>query len=665
MASAAPQRYDGGVRTTLPHLRALDGVRGLAVAAVLAFHGGRLRGGFLGVDAFFVLSGFLITALLLTEHAGSGRIGLGAFWARRARRLLPALLLMLAVVLVVSRWLLPAGELGALRADALATTGYVANWRLMDRGGGYFAQTAPPSPLQHTWSLAIEEQFYLIWPLLLLALLAATRPEGPRRRTVVVTACLVGAAASTLAGAILSRGIVTDRVYYGTETRAVALLVGCAVAALLVGRPAAEGRHRLLGGLALLGAAVTAGLWVHADGGAPWLYHGGLLAAALAVAAVIAHAVRSPHSPTARVLAVPPLVWLGRISYGVYLWHWPLFQWLDEERTGVGGLQLLVLRCAATIAVATVSYAAVERPLRTAPWLRRPLLTPSSAGAAMAATAAIAVLATVPPAVPQGPPVNVDRALSKVMAAPRPGRSARTAAPAPIQRPGRAPGQLPRIDFFGDSVSWTLGTYLPPQHELAISVRALQGCGIATLPDIRYLDAPHTNYPGCDAWEARWRKHVKADDPDVSVVLLDRWELMDRRLGGRYQHVGDPQFDAYLDQQLDLALRIVGGRGAHVIVLTAPYTHRAERPDGSLYPEDSPARVDAWNVLLRAAAAQYHATVIDLNKEACPHGIFTWSVDGVRIRSDGLHFTPQGVRQVLAPWLLPQLAAAAVDAPAQ
>jgi peptidoglycan/LPS O-acetylase OafA/YrhL len=653
------------VRTTLPHLRALDGVRGLAVAAVLAFHGGQLRGGFLGVDAFFVLSGFLITALLLTEHAGTGRIGLGAFWARRARRLLPGLLAMLAVVLVVSRWLLPADELGALRADALAATGYVANWRLMDRGGDYFAQTAPPSPLQHTWSLAIEEQFYLVWPLLLLALLASTRRDGPRgRRTVIVAACLVGAAASTIAGAALSRGSGTDRLYYGTDTRAVALLIGCALAASLIGRPAAEGRHRLLGGLALLGAAVTAGLWVSADGGAPWLYRGGLLAAALAVAAVIAHAVRSPHSPTARVLAVAPLVWLGRISYGVYLWHWPLFQWLDQERAGIGGLPLLGLRCAATLAVATVSYVAIERPLRTAPWLRRRLLTPSSAATAMAATAAIAVLAAVPPAVPQGPAVNVDRALKKVMAEPRPTPSARTAEPAPIDRPGRKPGKLPRVDIFGDSVAWTVGTYLPPQQELEITVRAIQGCGIATLPDIRYLDAPHTNYPGCDTWNTRWRRYVRADDPDVSVVLLDRWELMDRRLGGRYQHVGDPQFDAYLDQQLDLALRTAGSRGAHVVVLTAPYTHRAERPDGGLYPEDSPARVDAWNALLRAAAAKYHATVIDLNRKACPHGTFTWSVDGIRIRSDGLHFTPRGVRQVLAPWLLPQLAAAAVDASA-
>jgi hypothetical protein len=196
-----------------------------------------------------------------------------------------------------------------------------------------------------------------------------------------------------------------------------------------------------------------------------------------------------------------------------------------------------------------------------------------------------------------------------------------------------------------------------------ISVRAIQGCGIATLPDIRYLDAPHTNYPGCTQWAARWKRYVGTDDPDVAVILLDRWELMDRRLNGRYQHVGDPEYDAYLSGLLDQAMRIAGSRGARVVVLTAPYTHRAERPDGSLYPEDGATRVDAWNALLRAAAARNHATVLDLNKEACPNGRFTWTVHGVRIRSDGLHFTPAGVREIVAPWLLRQLAAVAVNPP--
>ena len=501
------------------------------MAAVLAFHGGVavVQGGFLGVDAFFVLSGYLITALLLTEHGAAGRIDLRAFWARRARRLLPALLLLLAVVLPVSRFLLPPEELGALRADALATIVYAANWRLMDRGGGYFAETAAPSPLQHTWSLAIEEQFYLLWPLIVVLLLWAVRRLPPRpRRTASVAVCLGGAAASVATAAVLSRSADPDRLYYGTDTRAAALLLGGTLAALLTGRAAAAGRHRLLGTVAVLGAGTTAWMWATADGGSPWLYRGGLLLAALAVAAVIAHAVYSPASPTARLLGLPPLAALGRISYGVYLWHWPLFGWLTAERTGLEGARLLAVRCAATLAAATVSYLVVERPLRRSARLRRPLITPVWSGTAMAATAAIAVLATVPPAVPRTEPVDVDQALSRVLTEPRPIATASATAtaaraPAPVDRRGRRPGKLPRITFFGDSVSWSLGTYLPEQRRLAITVRGVPGCGIARLPDIRYIGKPHTNYPGCETWDRRWRKNVRTDDPDVAGLLLDPW----------------------------------------------------------------------------------------------------------------------------------------------
>ncbi|GAB3805442.1 acyltransferase family protein [Micromonospora zhanjiangensis] len=190
---------------------ALDGLRALAVAAVLAFHGGvaALPGGFLGVDAFFVLSGFLITSLLLAEHRATGRLDLVAFWGRRVRRLLPALLVVLVVALLVSRRLLPATEIGALRWDALAALGYVANWRMADRDGDYFAATGSPSPLQHTWSLGIEEQFYLLWPVLVAVLLGWAAGRGDRhrpdgagpRRLLLVTA--VGAVVSAVTAAVL------------------------------------------------------------------------------------------------------------------------------------------------------------------------------------------------------------------------------------------------------------------------------------------------------------------------------------------------------------------------------------------------------------------------------------------------------------------------------
>jgi hypothetical protein len=231
----------------------------------------------------------------------------------------------------------------------------------------------------------------------------------------------------------------------------------------------------------------------------------------------------------------------------------------------------------------------------------------------------------------------------------------------PMARADRKPGKEPRVTFFGDSVSWTLGTYLPKHPGIETSVRALEGCGIALLPDILELGTPHTNYPNCDKWPSRWTKGVNTDDPDVSVILLDRWELMDRKLNGSYQHAGDPQYDAYLLKQLDQAVTIAGSKGAAVVLLTAPYTHRAEKPDGTLYGEDQPARVTAWNKLLyqEQAAHPKQVFVIDLNKKVCPAGKFSWSINGLRVRSDGLHFTPAGVQKLIAPWLLPQLAAIA------
>ncbi|GAB3805439.1 hypothetical protein GCM10027605_31420 [Micromonospora zhanjiangensis] len=262
----------------------------------------------------------------------------------------------------------------------------------------------------------------------------------------------------------------------------------------------------MLGALAALGAVATALLWTTADGGSRWLYRGGLTVAALATAAVVGHVVLSPRSPTARVLALPPLVALGRISYGIYLWHWPLFQWLTAERVGLTGGALLGARCAATMIAATASYLLVERPIRRARRL------PVRAGAAVTATAAVtaaavAVFATVPPALAPAPPVALD---ATAAGAAGPAASGSTgpgsAAPVPpVRRPGRPPGK-PRVVFLGDSVSWSLGTYLPAQDELAVTVRAVQGCGIARLPELRYVGDPHPNYPGCDRWDERWRR---------------------------------------------------------------------------------------------------------------------------------------------------------------
>ena len=682
--SAAHAGYAHG--SAYAYRPALDGVRALAVTAVLVFHGGVawLPGGFLGVDAFFVLSGFLITSLLLVEHAGRGRIRLGAFWLRRARRLLPALLVVLLAVVVAFRDLLAAAELAMLRTDALAALAYVANWRMIYRGDDYFARESAPSPLQHTWSLGIEEQFYLLWPLIVVGLLAL----GPRwrRRGAVLALCLAGAAASAICAALLFDPLAINRAYFGTDARAQALLTGCALGVLLSWWGEDRGRRPgwVVDGAAnaaLVGVVAIGWLWLNADGTDPWLYRGGFTLGALAVAAVIAHAVLSPGAVVARVLSLLPLVWIGKISYGLYLWHWPLFQLLNAERTGIAGPGLLALRLAATLAVSVVSYILIEQPVRTGRWplsgyrmpwprariplgLNRPIalprLSPLVAGlgatAALGATGAFIVVGTTPPDIGAVTPV-----ISVPTAAPD--RTVGDPQP-PVMRAGRKAGIEPRITFLGDSVSWSLGFYLPRQRGLSVTVRSIQGCGIARLPDLVQLGLPHTNYPACPAWDRRWRRAVAEDDPDVAVILLDRWELMDRRLGEVYRHVGQPEYDLYLSMELELAISIAGSRGAHVMLLTAPYNRRAERPDGGLYDEDLPERVDAWNRLQRLVAARHpdRVSVIDLNARMCPDGVFTWTIDGLRVRSDGLHFTPDGVRRWVAPWLVPQLAALAVGA---
>jgi peptidoglycan/LPS O-acetylase OafA/YrhL len=654
-------------RTRMP---ALDGIRACAVAAVVLFHAGvpGFGGGFLGVDTFFVLSGYLITGLLLDERSRKGRIRFRQFWIRRARRLLPALLLTVLATVVCGRLLLDPDALALLRTDAWAALGYLANWRMIFRGTGYVAATATASPLQHTWSLAIEEQFYLVWPLVVA--LVTWRASAGRARVTLFALCCAGAVGSAVLAALLFRPDDIARAYYGTDSRAQALLIGAALAAIC--RPAAgtlsrrpRSARRVLGVLGVIGVVVTAVLWHVASDQDAWLYRSGLAVAAVATALVIAQVVADAGSRTARLLGLPALAWTGRISYGIYLWHWPLFSFVTADATSLSRWPLLGVRLASTLALATASYYLVEQPIRRGAPAR---LLPAG-GPAVAALAAVCLVAAAVGFATLPAPVTAAKAGAPVVitVAPRPavppGRSAAGGLPAPIDRPGRgaAAGTQPRVTFLGDSVSWVIGTYLPPHPGLRVSDRAIQGCGIATLPDILELGTPHTNYPGCTAWPQRWRRAVAADNPDVAVIELNRWELMDRKYQGRYQHVGDPAYDSYLTGRLEQAIGIAGSRGAHVVLLTAAYTHRAEMPDGSLYPEDQPQRVDDWNTLLREEAARHPRTVTVLNLTAvvCPAGKFSWDVHGVRIRSDGLHYTPSGVRQIIAPWLLPKLAAVA------
>ncbi len=479
------------VRAGQRYLPGLDGLRALAVIAVIAFHEqlGWAPGGLLGVGVFFTLSGYLITDLLLGQWARTGRLALADFWLRRARRLLPALFVML---IVVSAWVTVAdrAQLARLRGAVTAAATYSSNWYLIVENQSYFARFAPPAPLDHLWSLAVEEQFYLLWPWLLLAGLLCLRrarkgrPGGVAWLALPTLALAVGSGVAMLA--LYHPGLDPTRVYEGTDTRAAGVLIGAALAMAWPSRDAAaEGRARTwldAGGFA--GLAVIGVLIWRTGQYSPFLYRGGIIVLSVAAAAVIA-AVATPGTRTGRSLGWAPLRWVGVRSYGIYLWHYPVIV-LTTAAYATEDLARAVVQVAATIAIAALSWRYIEEPIRrdglTQYWRRldgyrftrtaRPVALAALAASAGVLFAACAGLsgAVRPPAASDASSVPVG---STLPVGPAAGGGQPAAAhpdqgiPAPPPSPAAAPG-APRtscqaVAHLGDSTSDGLVSpdYLP------------------------------------------------------------------------------------------------------------------------------------------------------------------------------------------------------------
>ena len=340
----------------------LDGLRGLAVLAVLAFHEkvSALPGGFLGVDVFFVISGFLITDILATPWELGGRLDLRQFWLRRARRLLPCLVLVLVTVTAAVAVVDP-DELPALRPGLLAALTYTSNWWQALQHQSYFTVFGPPPPLQHLWSLAIEEQFYLFWPVVLTVILCLFR----RRRVRAAAACVVAAASALAMATGYLAGEDPSRLYYGTDTHATALLAGSALALCcplrrLTGASLTQARRLDLAGLA--GVSILVLAMGHLSGTGRALYLGGMAVAAAAAATVVAAA--AAPGTLARMIGWAPLRWVGVRSYGIYLWHWPVIALVtarDASQTSTVGVRLA--ETAAAIGLAALSWRWVEEPI--------------------------------------------------------------------------------------------------------------------------------------------------------------------------------------------------------------------------------------------------------------------------------------------------------------
>ncbi len=667
MPTAAPDRgqcpgdaAEGSRRrgSALGYVPSLDGVRALAVLAVMVFHSGLpyLAGGFFGVDAFFVLSGFLITTLLLVEWRRSGTVRLRAFWARRARRLLPALLVLVVVVVLYATFAVPEGTYPGLRADALAALFYVANWHFIAAGGNYFVQTGAVSPLTHTWSLAVEEQFYVVWPLVLLGVLRLFRRLVP-----LLAVAIVGAIASTVEMSVLYRhGVDLTRLYYGTDTHAQSLMVGVALAVALAigparspagatsahrGEPGTEPvdgwgwspmarRSRAVVALAgVIGFLLVGALWwrIHYD--SPFLWQGGFLLADVGVAAVLLSAVSLPRGLLARGLSTAPLRYLGRISYGMYLWHFPLFLWVDEERTGLTGGLLFVVRLAITLVVATASYYVVEKPIRRGPFLRRWrawIGTPLAVGG----VAALVVL------------VAADAGFA---ASPVP-----TPAKSPVAGGGASSRAHDRVVMVvGDSTALTLGiglTFAAGAYHATVVDKGILGCGVAEVSEVatQSEDEPATTVAPCnpaspasERWPALWRKWVARYRPSIVAVLAGRWEVSDVFWHDTWTNITRPGFARYVRRQLELAVGIASSRGGHVDLLTAPCYSTGAATSTGPGPADSPRRLRSYNRIVREVvdADSSKASLVNLDGLVCPGGRYHQRVDGVTVRApDGVHF---------------------------
>jgi peptidoglycan/LPS O-acetylase OafA/YrhL len=594
-------------RRTITYQPALDGVRAFAVMAVLVFHAGFswMGGGYIGVSVFFTLSGFLITSLLLTEHRNSGTVDAKAFYTRRARRLLPASLLCLALVCVLAAFGAWDG-ITKLRRDVLGALLQVFNWVKLASGESYADLTAAQAglrrPLDHYWSLAIEEQFYWLWPIAFLGIIAwsARRGRSPLRFVLVLTL------ASAVAAPVIAQVWGPDAAYWATPARISEILFGALVACVVAERRV----HDRAAVLAPIGIVLlTAACVLFPDGSGP-AYEGFLPLVAVVSAATIYGLQVS--GPMVTVLSARPLVALGRISYGVYLYHWPVFVLIDREAWELPAAVDFAVKFAITLAVSLLSYYLVERPVRRSDWFvpsrtlvgalagtavvaAMVLLVPATAkfygvdeGQAEAAsigTDSVAPLVTSPPST-LAPSTSVADTVAAVT----------STVPASTTTAAVVPPRPVRIVIVGDSTAEATGAgvvaWAAANPSLAqVEVVAGAGCGVVLGGYQELAFGPRDVDATCAAYRNEVvPEAIAARRPDVVMVITTVWDVLDRRLvqGGPEYSPTDPELEALVREQLagftDELLAAGVPRVAWIMqpvplpTPSAPQDQQAERP---------------------------------------------------------------------------------------
>jgi peptidoglycan/LPS O-acetylase OafA/YrhL len=653
---------DSRTLTFRPHL---DGLRAVAVVMVFVFHAApaALPGGFIGVDVFFVLSGYLITRILLLQvDTGQPRL-LRSFYVRRVKRLLPASLVLLTAVLLREMVWGAALELQPRLREIRATVLYVANWNLIAQSDDYFAEGLAASPLRHMWSLAVEEQFYFVWPVALVVLAAVFR----RRRLPILAFVTAAVVASAAAMVVIYSPDQVSRVYYGTDTRVFQPLAGAALAVAMHHRviDLRRSTSRVVGsaGLVFLGALLAGG-WL-LDGTSPGYFRWGAIAVAVAALLLIASTEVTARSAVARVLGARPLVLLGAVSYGFYLWHWPIIVWVQApagasfaERRAINLIQFLL-----SLAAATASYVLVERPVRQ--WRARATWpTYAMSAVAMAAVLVAASFALRIPGDSVAAAATKDRSYEPCPDNPRPCVKVEGAGPS-----------APTVVLVGDSTSQA---YDPALKALAAKYgfryvqAAVGGCPIghrflATGEDGELHKS--SNYLCFDEMPGIYAEVLERWDP--ALVLATSWNETNRHVtDGTVVESGTPRHLEETRAALEEAVATLTSQGAAMVFIDilppGPSVACLEKspPDqGScVRPVRHPTREDPYNDLFASLADQFAAVLgsVDLEDVVCPDDACPLMIDGTVVRYDGGHFT--GTQsEALAPVIDERLRAIGVD----
>jgi peptidoglycan/LPS O-acetylase OafA/YrhL len=676
----------------------LDGLRGIAVILVFVFHAARpgLPGGFIGVDIFFVLSGYLITRILIAQHAKTGRIRIADFYARRIRRLMPAVILLVMVVVVREALWGDLLQLASRMRDGLATLFYAENWNLISQSDQYFQEAATASPLRHAWSLSIEEQFYLLWPLILIPILAFGRQR--LRRSTVVVMTLAGVSAVAMA-VLFEPGLVT-RAYYGTDSRVHQPLIGAVLAFLMV-RPGSEEsrqerayyRWPILAAVSLGGLAVAARVLT---GASPAYYRGGSVVVAVLTAILILALERSPRGWASRSLGWNPLKQLGRISYGFYLWHWPIILWLTVPE-GFDFWERRVVNLAQfglTLAISTASFVLLENPIRERSTRLGRLKSPATIAvglttlvAAGVFTYAVLAQATVlppdrtePATDATGVPTDetgptLDPAELAATAIADPSYEPCPDNPEPCVKVDGASPESPTVVLIGDS---TAQSYDPALKELAARYgfryvqAAVGGCPIshrllATGTDGE-LHKP-SNFLCFDELPGIYEKVIEEYQP--ALILATSWNETNQHMeGDRLLERGTSEHleatTAALRDTVDYLLS-GGARLAFIEVLPPGYSvdclkQGSPTSDSCIRPITDESGERPYNEIFASLADELNPDVvaISLTDVVCPDDQCPLTVDDMVQRYDGGHLTATASRH-LVPRLDQRLLEAGVD----